>query len=218
MDHRGFRRAIDHRGREAGEPPRDAAVVDDAAGALFAHMGRGVLHAEHHAAHQGRHRGVEAADLEALDAAGLRRAAGIVEQAIDLAEFLHRKRDQRAHLVFLGDVRLAEDAIGAKLLRQRLAFRRAAAGDDDLRALVDKNLRRAQADAAGGARDDRDLAVEPSHVVIPHTMHLKSAWRAGTVILEPIFPTSSRRTHGAIMRRSGKRLFFASLAALIWIG
>ena len=55
-------------------------------------MGRGVLHAKHDAAHQRRHRRIEAIDLEPLDAAGLGRAAGIVEQAIDAAEFLDRDR------------------------------------------------------------------------------------------------------------------------------
>ena len=53
--------------------------------------GRGVLHAEHHATHQRRHtRRRNLRDIEALDAAGLRRAAGIVEQAIDAAEFFYR--------------------------------------------------------------------------------------------------------------------------------
>ena len=77
----------------------------------LAHMGRGVLHAEHHAAHQRRHRGVEARDFEAFDAAGLRRPAGIVEQAIDAAEFLDRLADQRAHLVLDRDIGPAEDAM-----------------------------------------------------------------------------------------------------------
>ena len=129
-------------------------------------MGRGVLHAEHHAAHQRRHRGVEAVDLEAFDAAGLRRAAGIVEQAIDAAEFLDRHADQRAHLLFDRDVGLAEDAGGAELLGQRLALRHAASGDDDFRAFRDENLRGAQSDAACRAGDHRDLAVQPSHVVL----------------------------------------------------
>lgn len=42
---------------------------------LLLHVGRGVLHAEHDAAHQRRHRRVEPLGLEALDAAGLRRPA-----------------------------------------------------------------------------------------------------------------------------------------------
>ena len=63
-------------------------------------------------------------DLEPLDAAGLRRAAGIVEQAIDAAEFLDRQRDQRPHLLLDRDIGLAEDAVGAEFFGQRLALRR----------------------------------------------------------------------------------------------
>ena len=105
-------------------------------------------------------------DLEALDAAGLRRAAGIVEQAIDAAEFLDRQLDQRAHLLFDRDIGLAEDAVGAEFFGQRLALRHAAPGDDDLRAFGDEDLRGAQSDAACCPCDHRNLAVQPSHVVI----------------------------------------------------
>ena len=167
VDDGGLGRAIDHRGREAGEPAGDAAVVDDAAGALLSHLRGGVLHAEHHAAHQRRHRGIEAVDVEALDAAGLRRAAGVVEETVDAAEFVDRKRDQRAHLLLHRDVGLAEDTVGAELLGQRLALRRAAAGDDDFRALGDENLRGVQSDAARRPCDHRDLAVQPSHIALP---------------------------------------------------
>jgi hypothetical protein len=134
---------------------------------LAAHMGRGVLHAEHHATHQRRHRGIEARNLEAFDAAGLRRTAGIVEQAIDAAELLDRLIDQRSHLLLERDIGLAEDAVGAELPGQRLALRRAASGDDDAGAFGHENLRGAEPDAACRAGDNRDLAVQPSHVV-PH--------------------------------------------------
>src|SRR5262249_11483164 len=97
------------------------------------------------------------------DPAGLGRSAGIVEQTVDPAEFFYRERDQRAHLLFLGDIGLAEDAIDAEFLCQRLAFGPAAPGDDNLRALLDKNFRRPETDAAGRAGDHRDLSVEPTH-------------------------------------------------------
>src|ERR1700730_10096196 len=122
-------------------------------------MGRGMLHAEHHAPHQLRHRGVEARDLEGFDAAGLRRAAGIVEQTIDAAEFFHRLADQRAHLILVRDVGLAEDTVAAELFGKRLAIRRATSGYDDLCSFSDENFRGAQTDAAGRAGDDRYLAV-----------------------------------------------------------
>ena len=75
--------------------------------------------------------------------------------------------DQRAHLLLDGDVGLAEDAGGAEPLGKRLALRRAASGDDDPGAFGHENLRGAQPDAAGRAGDDRDLAVQPSHGVLP---------------------------------------------------
>ena len=125
-----------------------------------------MLHAEHHTAHQRRHRGVEAPDLEAFDAAGLCRAAGIVEQAIDPSEFFHRLADQRAHLILDRDVCLAKDAGGAELAGKRLALRRAATRDDDFGAFGDEYFRGAQTDTAGRAGDHRDLAAEPSHVVL----------------------------------------------------
>ena len=56
---------------------------------------------------------------------------------------------------------------GAELFGQRLALRHAAAGDDDFRAFGDEDLRGAQSDAARRACDHRNLAVQPSHVVIP---------------------------------------------------
>jgi hypothetical protein len=60
---------------------------------------------------------------------------------------------------------LFEYAGRAELFGKRLALRHAPAGNDDFRALGDENFRRAQADAAGGARDYRNLAVKPSHIV-----------------------------------------------------
>src|SRR3954452_18188831 len=148
MDDGRLRRAVDHRRRKTGEPAGDAAIVDDAAGALFAHVGRSVLHAEHDAAYQSCHRRIEALDLEALDAAGLRRAAGIVEQAIDAAESIDRERNQRTHLLFHRYVGLPKNAASAELFRKPLAFGYATPGDHDFCALGHENLRGAQPDAA----------------------------------------------------------------------
>ena len=123
------------------------------------------------------------ADLEAFDAAGLCRAAGIVEQAIDAAEFLHRLADQGAHLFFDRDVGLAKDAMGAELLRQRLALGHAAAGDDDLRPFRDKNFRGPQPDAARRTGNHRNLAVEPSHVAPPAFLSLYSRLAGATQVM-----------------------------------
>ncbi|GLR95642.1 hypothetical protein GCM10007858_32780 [Bradyrhizobium liaoningense] len=122
-----------------------------------------MLHAEHDAAHQRRHRRVEPLGLEALDAAGLRRPAGIVEQAIDPAELVDRERDQRLHLRFDRDVGLAEDAIGPELLCQCLAFRYAPAGDHNFGTFGNEDFRSAQSDPARRPRDHRNLAVQPAH-------------------------------------------------------
>ncbi len=155
-----------------------------------------MFHAEHHAAHQRRHRGVEAFDLEAFDAAGLRRAAGVVEQAIDAAEFLDRKRDQRPHLLFHRDIGLAKDAIGAEFFGKRLTFRRAAPGDDDFRALGHEYLGGVQSDTARRARNDRNLAVQPSHVIPPCRYRLGSIFPpAANNASEPV-PFQSRAPIG----------------------
>jgi hypothetical protein len=97
-----------------------------------------MFHAEHHAAHQRRHGSVETLDLKPFDAAGLCWTAGIVEQAIDAAEFFHRKLDQRLHLLFRRDIGLTKDAGDAELFGQRLALGHAAPGDHDFGAFRDE--------------------------------------------------------------------------------
>jgi hypothetical protein len=74
--------------------------------------------------------------------------------------------DQRLHLVLDGNVGPAKDAVRAEFGGERLAFRHAAPGDDDFRALNNEDLGGAQPDAAGCAGNDRYLAVQPSHVVL----------------------------------------------------
>jgi hypothetical protein len=62
------------------------------------------------------------------------------------------------------NVGLAKDATRPRFRGERLALRHAAPGDDDFGALRDENLNSPQSDAAGGAGNDRDLAVQPSDV------------------------------------------------------
>ena len=71
-------------------------------------MRRGVLHPEHHAAKERRHRGIEAIGLESFDAAGLGRAAGIIEQAVDAAELVDGFTDQVADVGFDRDIGTTE--------------------------------------------------------------------------------------------------------------
>ena len=166
--HRGLGRAVDHRGRVAGAAAGDAAVVDDAARTLLHHDRRGVLHAEHDRAHQGRHRRVEALDRDRLDAADRRRPAGIVEQAVEPAPFGQAGLEHRLHVGFLGGVGLDEQAIVlAEPRLERPAELLAPAGRQDLGALRDEDLDGAPADAAGRAGDDGDLAVELAHGCLP---------------------------------------------------
>ena len=122
-----------------------------------------MLHAEHDAAYQGRHRGVEPFDVEAFDAPGLRRPAGIVEQAVDPAEFLHRERDQRLHLRFDRHVGLPEDAGRTELFRQRLAFRDAPPCNHNFGTFGHEDFRGPQPDPARRSRDHRNLALKPAH-------------------------------------------------------
>src|SRR5262245_14304533 len=221
MDDGSLGRAIDYRGGEAGEAAGDAAIVDDAAGTLLLHPGGSVLHAEHDTAHERGHRRIEAIDLEAFDAAGLRRAARIVEQAIDLAELIDRQRNQRAHLVFLRDVGLAEDASRAELLGERLSFRNPAARDDDFRAFGNEYLRRAQPDAAGCARDHRDLAVQPTHFVSPfeNTVLVCDTISAGRNRRKPWEPNDvGPKGHDKLAAIAAlENAGFALCSALIWI-
>ena len=54
-------------------------------------------------------------------------------------------------------------ALRAELRGEGLALGLAPAGEDDLGAFLDEQLGRARADAAGGAGDDGDLAVDHAH-------------------------------------------------------
>ncbi len=84
--------------------------------------------------------------------------------------------DQRAHLFLDGDIGLAENAGSAELFGQGLAFRRAAAGDDDFGAFGDENLRGPQPYAACRTGNNRYLAIEPSHCVLPVLAMLASLY------------------------------------------
>jgi hypothetical protein len=123
-----------------------------------------VLHAEHHRTHQRRHRGVKALDRHGFDTAHRGRTAGIVEQAVKPAPSREAGLDHRSHVAFLRGVCFHEQAfVLAQRLLERAAKLLAAAGRHHPGAFLHKDLDGAPADAAGGARHDGDLAVEPAH-------------------------------------------------------
>jgi hypothetical protein len=163
-------------------------------------------------------RRIEPIGLQPLDAAGLGGTARIVEQAIDAAEFLDREADQRAHLVLDRDIGLTEDAGRAEFFGERVALRRAAAGDYDLCTLGHEYFGGSLPDAAGRAGNHRNLAVKPSHVMLP-------------VLAAPLFQTSGacgNKASNALPRRLEDNealetfrppiTLFALCSALFWIG
>ncbi len=153
-------------------------------------IGRGVLHAEHHRAHQQRHGRVEALDGDGGDAAGRRRSAGVVEQHIEPAEGACGLADHALPVVLERGVGLHEAAVAAEPGCQRLALGLAAAGEDDLGAFLHEQLGRAGADAAGGPRDDRDLAVEHAHARFPLLPWLQRYYRSAAA-LKPAAPSTT---------------------------
>ncbi len=167
MDDGGLRRAIDHRRRKAGQAARDAAVVDDAAGTLFPHMGRACfmpsITLRTSVAIAASKRSTSRPSMPPVCAG----PPALLNRQSMRPNFSTESGDQRLHLRFHRDVGLAKDAVGAELFGQRLALRRAAPGDDDFRAFGDEYLRGAQSDAARRTGDHRYLAVQPSHVVPP---------------------------------------------------
>ena len=174
MVHGRLGRAVDHRRRIAGQVSGDRPVVDDAARALLHHDGRRMLHAEHHRAHQQRHGLVEAFDRDRGDAARRRRAAGIVEDVVELAERPGGLADHALPVVLERGIGLDEAAAAAELGSQRFALGLAAAGEDDLGAFLHEQLGRARPDAAGGPGNDRDLAVEHAHCAVPLCLFCRS--------------------------------------------
>ena len=95
--------------------------------------------------------------------------AGIGEDDVELAEFLHALPDRgfgRGNVGGIGDDR---ERVRPKLLRGRIQRRLVAPGDDDARALRDEHARGRQPDAAVAAGDQRRLVLQSHdrlHVVV----------------------------------------------------
>ncbi len=134
----------------------DAGVVDDAAAAAVLHDAGGVLDAERRGAHQQAHDAREFVFVEAVHG-GAVAGAGVIEQAVQAAEFVHGEIHQGGDVVFAHDVGALEHGALAELLGQGFALLFGAARQHHGGALFDEAPGGGFADAAGGAGDDGDL-------------------------------------------------------------
>jgi hypothetical protein len=89
------------------------------------------------------------------------RDAGIGEDDVDLAETRDAGRDGRLDRRGVGAVGLHGERLAAEFGLCRVERLLVAPGDDHLGALGEEELRGGEADAAGAARDERRLALEP---------------------------------------------------------
>src|SRR5215469_3770160 len=140
----------------------DRRDIDDRATANLAHLGDRVLHPEKRAARVDVHDLVPGLGVvEVLDRAAA--DPGIVDQDVELAEFLDRGLDDIPPVGFVGDVEMLEarravgrDNLGDDLLALVVEL----VGDRDLGAFARENARGARPHARRGAGDQRNLAFE----------------------------------------------------------
>ena len=128
----------------------------------------------------GRHRGAD---------------AGVVDQHVDPAELRHRRVDERLALVGVGDVGGHGEHLAAGVpdqLRGLLEAVGPPGAEHHVGPGLGQPLRERDAEPAGGAGDDGDLAVQPEHVVDSHAVNVA----AGV----PVVLRASRRWAG----RSGR--------------
>ena len=119
----------------------------------------------------GRHRGAD---------------AGVVDQHVDPAELRHRRVDERLALVGVGDVGGHGEHPAAGVADQLGGLLEAvgpAGAEHHVGAGLGQPLRERDPEAAGGAGDDRDLAVQPEHVVDSHAVNV--AARGGDLPARP---------------------------------
>ena len=100
--------------------------------------------------------------------AGHRRTdPGVVDQHVDVAELLHRQRDQVGARLRVGHIGAVGQRLAAGALDQRRGVGQpvhAASAQRDVGAGLGERLRERDAQPAGGAGDDGDLAVESESV------------------------------------------------------
>ncbi|MNY23076.1 hypothetical protein D3C86_1567240 [compost metagenome] len=159
-------------GGRAGETDRVAHErrrEDDRSTALLRHLCDLVLGAEERAGQVDRQRLVPASFRHLGARAALAQRARVVEGDVELAVLLDRQIHQRAGIVFVPDVTRQRDGLaagGADAGHKGVQFRLAPRANHDLRALLRKQFRSGQANAAARTRDDRHLAVQSFHDVL----------------------------------------------------
>ena len=194
-------------GSPAGGEPEDRGDVDDARARLH-HPAAGLRHPV--AAVQ-----VDVDDLPELLGRLLGRRdrgadAGVVHQDVDPAELLHRQRDQVGAGLGVGDVGGHRQRAAAGALHEGGGVGEAVdppGAEREVRASLGQALRERDPQAAGGAGDDGDPAVEAEHVSDGHA-----------VIVGAGEPRRARRPAGARMERMDTHDFPAAAswpAALI---
>src|SRR5947209_10148352 len=130
----------------------DARDVDDAAHSLYGHDERRIFHAGEDGTQVHGYNRIELFQINVSNGGELRASPGVVYQAIEAAKAVDSMVDHCLDVCFDGDIRAYETRGRAELLRESLAPLFASAGNHDLCAFGDENLRGAGANAARPAR------------------------------------------------------------------
>src|SRR5262249_32456549 len=134
--------------------------------ALGLHQGQDGTHRPPRPLETGAERHVELLVGDRLQRATRAEAVGVVHQDVDRAVATHRLLDHRLHVAPLPDIDDGGHALatlGADLLRGALGAVELELGDADAGTLAGEDQGDGAADTLAGARDDRDLSVEPAH-------------------------------------------------------
>src|SRR5690606_21557760 len=156
----------------AGGDAVDGGDVDDAAAAVLAHQLAGFDGHEEVAADVHVNGLLEGRQIGVQDVRELRVGGGVVDQDVEAAELLADLREHGLDLLHLADVAGDRSGLAAGSVDgvgNRLATVDLAAGNDHVRALLGQQLGDGFADAAAGAGNEGDLAVEVEQVGLGHT-------------------------------------------------
>src|SRR4051812_23683112 len=146
----------------AGEGAEGGVRAGHEDGAAVVEERQGLLDGEKGAARVAPEPGVELLLGDLAERCGLA-PAGAGPQQVEAPLLALDGVEQAVQVAQIGGVALDAGDVAADLLHCLVQGVLAAAGDEDVRALVDEPLRAGQRHAGGAAGDDRDLAVELSH-------------------------------------------------------